>query len=340
MKVRHLLGGFWLWITLLSCEHKELCYDHPAHSPNTWVHIAAEYVREWQYKQEGGPDWENDPIWQETFGFPYSGLKPSAPDGMRIHAYPLNRSESDGNSNTDNLPSKGGDTSFGEGEYQLLFHNNDTEYIVFRQMESYPEANATTRTTIQGSYTESGGGKIPMVNQPDLLFVGHTDRYVSGLKLGVDTLSVTLRPLVFTYIVFFEITNGLEHISLARATLAGMAGSVNLHNGKRSAERVAILFDCEKSDEGLMAVVRSFGTPKLPEGEAGCHTLALELKFKNGKRMSRTFDLSDQITGQPCGGVIGILGIEIPDEMTEGPDSGFDVDIDDWGDYEHIEIPI
>lgn len=342
MKVEHLLTLGLAALTLLSCEHKALCYDHEAHTPNTRVAVIPTYEREWEYRSEGGIEWESRPDWQEAFGIGYDGLRPSVPSGLRAHVF---NPEGHEGYEADNLPATGGVLAPDEGEHALLFHNNDTEYIVFRDMEHFREAYATTRARMRSSYTEPGGEKMPTVNPPDMLFAGSADRYRSELKLEVDTLPVVMRPLVFTYVVFFEITKGLEHVSLARGALGGMAGAVCLHNGERSAERVAVLFDCERYDDGVKAAVRSFGAPGQqtgwtpPVGRAD-YVLALELKLKNGKRLLYEYDLTDQMSSQPCGGVIGVRGIEIPEDQTEGPDSGFDVDVDDWGDYEEIDLPL
>ena len=62
--------------------------------------------------------------------------------------------------------------------------------------------------------------------------------------------------------------------------------------------------------------------------------------MKNGKIKSFDFDVTDQVEVQPQGGVIVVSGIEISDEEGESGGSGFDVDIDDWGEYEDIELPL
>ena len=50
--------------------------------------------------------------------------------------------------------------------------------------------------------------------------------------------------------------------------------------------------------------------------------------------------MTDQVAAQPQGGVIEVDGIEITDEEGMEGGSGFDVDIDDWGEYEDIELPL
>nr|WP_233555714.1 MULTISPECIES: hypothetical protein [unclassified Bacteroides] len=45
------------------------------------------------------------------------------------------------------------------------------------------------------------------------------------------------------------------------------------------------------------------------------------------------------MAAQPQGGVIVVSGIEIPDEEGMEGGSGFDVDVDGWGEFEDIELP-
>ena len=60
----------------------------------------------------------------------------------------------------------------------------------------------------------------------------------------------------------------------------------------------------------------------------------------NGKFKTFEFDVTDQVTEQPRGGVIVVKDIEISDEEgTEGSGS-FDVTVDGWGEYIDVELPL
>lgn len=61
--------------------------------------------------------------------------------------------------------------------------------------------------------------------------------------------------------------------------------------------------------------------------------LNLEVRLKNGKVKNFDFDVTDQVHRQPRGGVIIVDNLVI---------SGgeFEVDVEDWGDYEDILLPI
>lgn len=54
------------------------------------------------------------------------------------------------------------------------------------------------------------------------------------------------------------------------------------------------------------------------------------------------FDVTDQVKAQPRGGVIIVSdGLVITDEEgAAGFDSGFDIDVEGWGDYIDIPLPL
>ena len=324
-----------------ACEHKDLCYDHEKHAPTCKAVVNADYVRQWQHTMEGATDWRDE--WPPIFGMEYDELLPAVPEGLRVLAY--NSAQGHG---LKNLPPGGGTVSLSEGPHSLLFYNNDTEYVVFNGLESFATASATTRTRSRSSYLGnpySGTDEEKTVNQPDMLFGNYRDGYEARRTLKPDTLDVTMHPLVFTYLVRYEFTGGLEYVSLARGALAGMAGAVYLNSGRTSAETVTVLYDCTRQGSGVQAPVRSFGVPDYPNPDytkAGVrkYALNLEVRLKNGKMKSFDFDITDQIEKQPRGGIIWVGGIEITEEEGTGGNAGFDVDVDDWGEYEDIELPL
>ena len=327
-----------------SCEHKDLCFDHDAHAPKSDVHIKAVYEKEWEHTCEGGPDWEQYPAWESRFGMDYHELCPDAPDGLRIQVY-----NEDGTNNVLNVAPEGDIVRMRPGEHSLLLYNNDTEYIVFDDMNSFASAKATTRTRTRASY----GGNPYMentventVNAPDMLYGNYMENYTAERKTETDELPVTMHPLVFTYLVRYEFSHGLEYVALARGALAGMAESVMLNTGRTSAEAATILFDCTMQPYGAQACVRSFGVPDYPNAlyktRAATRTYALnlEVRLNNGQMKTFDFDVTDQVAAQPEGGVIVVKDIEITDEEGQTGGSGFDVTVDGWGEFEDIELPL
>ncbi len=310
-----------------ACEHKELCFDHDAHAPKSAVHIKAEYEKEWELMCEGGTDWKS--AWQDEFGMEYDELRPDAPDGLRVQLY-----HEDGINNMLNVAPEGDVVQMRPGNHSVLLYNNDTKSIVFDNMGSYASAKATTRTRTRSSYL----GNPYTENQARTLVMSqcvcgnYIKNYTAERKLETDELSVTMHPLVFRYLVRYEFKHGLECERWPGGAVA-------------AAEEATILYDCTVEDFGVQACVHSFGIPDYPNGlyttrAERRYGLNLEVRLKNGNTMSFDFDVTDQVAAQPQGGVIVVKDIEIPDDKGMEGGSGFDVDIDGWGEYEDIELPL
>ena len=342
MKYVPLLAG--MLTVFSSCEHKDLCFDHEEHAPKSEIRVKAEYEKEWELTCGEGPDWKNHSTWSTVFGMEYDMLRPGIPDGLRVQAY-----HADGSNSVLNIAPEGEIVRLRPGEHSVLLYNNDTEYIVFDDMNSFASAKATTRARTHSSYI--GNSYLAetdenTVNEPDMLYGHYIESYTAERKTEPDELSVTMHPLVFTYLVRYEFSHGLKYVALARGALAGMAGAVWLNSGRTAEEAATVLYDCTVEDFGVQARVRSFGIPDYPNAlykaraSERKYALNLEVRLRNGKIKSFDFDVTDQVAVQPRGGVIVVSGIEIPDEEGMEGGSGFDVDIEDWGEYEDIELPL
>ena len=330
-------------LVLCSCEHKELCEDHEPHALRNRVEIIADYEQRWQYTIEGGTDWET--AWPEEFGFSYASLNPQLPKGLRTVVYNENDIP-----RTYNLGVYGGIVPLADGSNDMLLYNNDTEYIVFNDLNSTVTATATTRTrtrpSYKGSLFNSDGSDEVTVTPPDMLYGASVTGYVPWKTIDPIPLKVHLTPLTYTYYVRIEVAKGQEYVALARGALAGMARGVYLTDGNTTDETATVIFDAEVTDFGAEASVLSFGAPGWlnshyrSDGTGGGRRYALnvEIRLRNGKVLSFDYDVTDQLRHQPHGGVIRVGGIEISDDDGKGGSGGFDVDVDGWGDYEDIPI--
>jgi hypothetical protein len=125
-----------------------------------------------------------------------------------------------------------------------------------------------------------------------------------------------------------------------------MAREVELNTGDTSEECATILFDeSEITGWGVRAFVKSFGAPAFPHpnyptrNEAK-HGLSLEILMRNGKSKTFQFDVSEQVEAQPHGGVIVVSGIRIEREDVLTGSTGWEVEVDDWGEYEDVVLPL
>lgn len=340
--VTALLGAFVGTLSIVSCQYKPLCYHHDEHSLGYDVRVVADYEREWEYTYQGGVDWQS--AWPGYFDITYDSLRPDIPQGLRAMVY-----FKDGHSTITNMAPGGGKLHLAQGPHDILFHNNDTEYIVFDEIGTVAEARATTRTKTRSSYmgspyvrTKTKGEAT--VGSPDMLYGSYFSQYEMQKTSEVLDFPVHMRPLVYTYYIYITVRHGREYVALSRGALAGMASGVYLSDGHTSDEIATVLFDCTLTDTGAVAAVRSFGVPNFPnpnytKGSAG-YGLNLEFRLRNGRIYSCDRDLSAEIAAQPHGGVIIIDDIDIPDELGEEDSSGFEVDVDDWGPYTDIYLPM
>ena len=321
---------------MTSCR-KELCYNHFRTAA-----VALDWEQEWErdYGMSHATTWDLD-----LHGFDYGTLRPDIPEGVTMITY-----TDDDSPRETYMDTKGADINLGEpGEHTLLFYNNDTEYIVFSDMASLAEARAytTSRSRATLATLEAMYPTVRSTNPPDILYASYESQ-LPAIGLHESTpLPVTMQPLVYTYVIRYEFEYGIQHVALARGALAGMAESVYLRNGVTSEESSIILYDCDIKPYGCEAHVRTFGVPGFPDEFYGRsevsradrpYTLNLEVRLQNGKSFEFNYDIADQILSQPRGGIIRISGIRIEDEQSFS-DSGFDVEVSDWGEHEDIDLP-
>lgn len=327
-------------LLLPACRHRDFCEDHPDHAPACRLLIQADYRQEWEIPTEPAyANWRQQ--WPAQLPFTYASLLPEEPEGLRVIAFPPADEPF-----MVNLPPHGGEMQFfQEGEHALLMFNNDTESIVFSDLNSWAASRAGTRTRYRSSYTGSPY-YVPetkserTVSAPDMVYgyyhVGYPIRRQSG---DIPVLNVTLQPLVYTYVVRCEITSGGEYVALARGALAGMAEGVWLSTGRTTATAATILFDAEIGQSQVVACVKSFGVPDFPNPDytrtERRYALNIELCTRAGKVYRFDYDVTDQVAAQPRGGVIQLTGLTVPADES-GVGSGFTVDVTDWGETEDI----
>lgn len=324
-----------------SCR-KELCYNHWEHSSSVKADITADYIREWEI--DNLSEWERN--WdEELFDSKYEDHIPELPGGLRILVY------RNGGYEIRNIAPEGELVQLYEGDHSLLFYNNDTEYLLFDNLGTSASAMATTRTRTRFSL-DGTDSKTPTrgYNPPDMLYGCYVPSYWGERKYEPDPMPISLRPLVYTYLIVAEFDTGIEYVKKARGELDGVATGVYLQSGTTSEEAGAILFDtdvCRMTDYGIVAPVQSFGIPGYPYEDYastkadGTFTLTLEVELLNGNtKKYDPVDVTAILEAHPRGGVIRVSGFEVTDEEGTAGGSGFEVDVDGWGDYEDIPLPI
>lgn len=324
-----------------SCTHKELCYNHRDHAHKYHVDVIADYRYDWE-EYYGNIDWLKN--WPSHY-MPYDDLRPGKPSGLRVVNYNL----ADGY-NLHNIGPDGGVVNLYEGPNNILLYNNDTEYIIFsRQQEgSFATTRATTRTRTRASYVASkyaNPGEETMT-PPDMLYANFISGYNPVKVADPVPIEVTLQPLVYTYKIRYEFAEGIEYAAICRGALTGMARSVTMDTGETSLEAATLIYDCTIEDYGARALVTSFGIPDFPnvnyptKTDGRRHALNLEVLMRNGKLINFDFDVTEQVIAQPHGGVIVVDGIVIDQSQGTSGSGAFDVEVNEWGEYEDIYLPL
>lgn len=329
LDMQRILYGILLSVFLASCDQKELlCYP----PTDTTVAFDVRYNRLWQVTYPGAIDWKE--AWNEYgFDIPYDSLMPKVPDGLRVVVYDDNQLIA-----MYNIAAHGGDVNIDDDDNSVLMFNNDSEYIVYFNLDSISDATASTRSVQRSTYQGSPyvRNSVRLVNPPDMLYNVFLDEVEDDLHDG--NVRLVMQPVVYTYLVRYQFDYGLDYVAIARGALAGMAEDVWLMTGYAGEDAVTILYDCHITDWGIEAVVRSFGAPSFaPQQKYG---LNLEVRLKNGKILDYNFDITDQMRLQPKGGVIDVGGIEISDKVGKEDPGVFDVSVEGWGEFEDIPIDL
>lgn len=327
-------------VVLMSSCRKELCYNHDDHSPGVRVEFATTWELVWE--RDYGCGWQN--CWNQEWGCDYGDLCPCVPAGLRVVTY-----HESGKNNEHNIEPTGRKVVLGEeGEYRFLLYNNNTEYIVYDGLSSSEDATATTRTRSRDNFKSPNEGERIM-NQPDMLFGRHVESFYVERKVGTEKIELEMRPLVYTYLVRMEFSQGYEYVFKANGVMAGMAEKVYLYDGHTGPESASIIFECKQGENCLSANVMTFGVPDYPGDhyvkgdEDGDYMIRLEVLMTNEKVKIFDIDISSQMKNQPRGGVIEIKGLEITDEEAKKPEiggGGFGVGVDGWGDSVDIDLPL
>lgn len=324
-------------IALTSCR-KELCENH-----FRTASIALSWEREWErdYGMAHAANWD-----ESLHGFGYDRMRPEMPEWVTHITYSAGI-----NPRETYMSVEGGDVAVdGLENSSFLLYNNDTEYIILSDMASLNEARATTssrsRTSLE--YMSTVHPTARSTNPPDVLYAAYIDKVPDIALHEAKHMPVKMQPLVYTYVIRYEFEYGQEYVALARGALGGMAESVYLKNGVTSPESSIVLFDCDITSYGCEAHVRTFGVPAFPDEYYGRsersrandpYTLNLEVRLKNGKIYEFNYDIADQIARQPRGGIIRVSGMKIESDQAL-IDSGFDIDVDDWGEHEDVDLPV
>ncbi|MCR5518985.1 MAG: DUF5119 domain-containing protein [Bacteroidales bacterium] len=320
----------------------------------TKVTLEASVKAEFMWQVDWKSKWQY--AWQEDAQGP---LGYTQPQGIRMHVYTLDDARQPKSHTIYNFSGLSGQMDIFVGVHDLLFHNNDSEALLFRSESELSDLYSYTRVLSSGLKSSSLVKTIsqkaaatkadseeeidePVCLMPDQLFslydYAHriTDNledyeYIDGQY--VIRIEGELRPLTYIYLFQVKLLNNYGRVSgsMGGAALTGMAESVNMRSAENSSETVSVPMDVHintaADPDMLGARVLTFGIPGCNPYEAsslatapdGKHYFVLNVTFKTGHYKNIRIDVTDQIRALPTGGVI-TLELDVEDFPPEDID--------------------
>lgn len=336
----------WVFVALLltsiitGCQRKDLylaqrgmlSIDVSVYDIQLALLWGVDWQAKWQYQ------------WDESL---YGAIGYTEPTGVRANVYAINEAFQRIKYTTRNFSQSGGQVSLTTNQtYDMVFYNNDTEYILFSTDDS-TYYYATTRGNTKASYTRSYAN----YNQPDQLFGTYLhDLYVTddpeayetetapdGSLIYVLDVDASLTP--YTYIYLYQVMllnneddagkriNGAEGV-----TISGLAGGVDLFTRTTDSTHIVSITqdDIKPLQENrdltlpngtnveadiFAARIMTWGLPGINPME---HTrtpiltkdsvhMAVGLKLRNGTVYPLQQNITEQMQQHPTGGVITLI---------------------------------
>lgn len=242
--------------------------------------------------------------WQAAWDFDwktevYGPVGYSEPKGVRMHIYTLDDTEAPKSHYVYNFTGTEGQADVFVGIHDLLFHNNDSEVLLFRSEDELSDIYSYTRiisrglrssipvqTTEQKIATKADDDQEdtdlteeidePVAFAPDELFVLYDPKhritddlsdyeYIDGKY--VLRIQGELNPHSFIWLFQVRLLNNMERVtgSIGGAALTGMSESVNLRTGETTPTAVSIpmqvYLNAADNPDLMGARVLGFGIP-------------------------------------------------------------------------------
>lgn len=256
------------------------------------------------------------------------------------------------------------------GTHNLLFHNNDSEALLFSQEDDLAPVQCYTRTISSGLKTstpvltpaQKAAGVDTKADEPeeepvslmpeDLFSLYDENRKITDnpedyeYENGKYVLKIEgdLYPSSYIYLVQVKLLNNGGRVvgSNGGAALTGMAAGVDLNTRTSWTGTVSVPMDIyiDKAQDMLGGKVYTFGNPGCnPYDDASVaampeqsHHLVLNVTYINGSWKNIRMDVTDQVRALPLGGVI-TLEIDVddfPPDESAGGGGGFNALVGGW----------
>lgn len=266
------------------------------------------------------------------------------PASISVHVYPLDENGNHKSHYSQNFYGTTANMPITVGEYDLLFHNNDSETLLFsneeelgtiygstRVISSGLKASSSVLTTMQ---KESGDTKAddilieePVTLMPDGLFVlydqgesisGNLEDYEYIDGKYVLRIQGTMNPATYIHLFQIHLLNNEGRVigSNGGGALTGLAAGVDLDTRISSRTPVCVPADIyyDRTKQLMAARFVSFGIPgcnpydeeSLANAPEGKHFLVLNITYANGNWKNIRIDVTNAFRALPLGGLIDL----------------------------------
>ena len=267
--------------------------------------------------------------------------------GMTILFYDMNNPDADF-VRYDFTDVNGGVVKLTPGTYRAIAYNNDTEAILYRNMQNIETLEAYTRSssleetaTIQLSSLVSNtrANNEQVILEPDRLWCGASE--VFTIKEDGTTSPIIIQPETRISVMSIQI-NGVANLQYLRqmgGTMSGLAPGVNMLTGQKIEGGVIQAFEVDVVDATTLSIsFFTFGKTIDYEGTEveELNNLTIYAMLADGSQWQYTVDVTELVSDEditpdvPTDIHIEIDELPVPKPITNG--SGFQPTIDGWDD--------
>lgn len=292
------------------------------------------------------------------------------PASMRLHIYTQGTEGQPISHTVHNFVGSQANMEVFVGTHNLLFHNNDSEALLFKTDGDLEPVQCYTRLISSGLKTSSPvytvaqksagiGTKAeepveePVSLMPESLFslydvnrriTENPEDYVYENGKYVLKIEGELSPTTYIYLIQVKLLNNEGRVvgSAGGGAITGMAEGVDLPSRTTWTSTVSVPMNVymDKEQDMLGAKVFSFGIPgcnpyddaSVAAAPEGEHYFVLNVSYVNGTWRNIRMDVTDQVRALPLGGVI-TLEIDVddfPPDESGGGGGGFNALIGGW----------
>lgn len=307
IKLFHTVAMAAFLTAVTSCEHKDLCYEHP-HPAEIKVVF----------------DWHKAPG--------------AIPESMCAYLLPVSGEEP---LRYDFANRTGGTIRSRQGDYRAFCLNGDAEGVFFREEGSFEltTGNATVVSGFMSLGTRAprarGTAEERVALPPDTLWCAPLEEDIHLTGRG-NTIVFYPELSVCTYTVVIRNVKNLKYVTELSGTLSGLAGGLHAERNEVSGERVTVPFPLpfpeERSETG--AIEGSFLTfghrPGASHEDTHKHTVMIYAMLLDGTRWYYEKDVTDQIPTDKNPRRVRIVIDELPLPKPIVNGGGFQPEVDKW----------